>query len=532
MRPHRLLPLLATAAIVLSAASSSHALTPGETCLVKAHGSAAKVAKAQDDEVFRCLKARSKGRLDAQQTDACPLDDANGRIAKARNKAAQTEAAKCGSPPAFGYTSAATASSAARTEQLGLAHELFGNNLGVLSSEDKAAATCQLAVSKAAGKVLAQELRQFGKCMKSGLQAGTITDAASLASCVDELHADPSGKITKAKGRVTTAIAKKCEGIDLAGTFPGSCSGAGDLSACLAERVDCRTCLLLSDANSLDLDCDDFDDGQSNLSCIRCNGAASLCDRPFDEVVFPTSHNAMSNAAEGWLVPNNSDSVPSQLDSGIRSLMLDTWYSEGDAVLCHGGEIAPGIGCSVTGQKPLDVGLAELTAYLEANPHEVLSIIFESYVSESDTADDFATSGLLPYVHVQPPGTPWPTLRDLIAAGTRMIVFTDDSGASLPWHHYVWAHAWETHYSAATPEDFSCNPNRGSTSNPLYIFNHFLTNPFAAPTLADMVNYNPFFLARAQQCQAESGDLPNFVTVDFQGIGDLYDVVRRLNNLP
>ena len=134
--------------------------------------------------------------------------------------------------------------------------------------------------------------------------------------------------------------------------------------------------------------------------------------------------------------------------------MLDTWYHAGDAVLCHGGEFVPGIDCGITGLKPLDVGLAELTTYLAANPHEVLSIIFESYISEADTAADFATSGLSAYVHEQMVGSPWPTLRELIASGKRLVVFTDDSGATLPWHHYVWSHAWETHFSAAVPGRF------------------------------------------------------------------------------
>jgi hypothetical protein len=288
---------------------------------------------------------------------------------------------------------------------------------------------------------------------------------------------------------------------------------------------------MISDSDGLDTDCDTFDDGLANASCIRCNGSASLCDRPFDDVVYATSHNAMSNAEEGWLAPNQAVAVPNQLDAGIRALMLDTWYFGGDAVLCHGGEIVPGVDCDITGMKPLDVGLAELDTYLDTHPHEVLSIIFESYITEADTAADFAASGLIDYVHVQPVGAPWPTLRELIAADRRMVVFTDDSGATLPWHHYVWSHAWETHFSAQQPGDFSCLPNRGSTSNPLFILNHFLTDPVAKPALASMVNFNPFFIDRAQQCQVDSGDLPNFVTVDFEDIGDLYEVVRVLNGL-
>src|SRR5687768_7981316 len=39
-------------------------------------------------------------------------------------------------------------------------------------------------------------------------------------------------------------------------------------------------------------------DGTNSLEAgaLRCNGHAALCDRRFDEVVFPATHNSMSNA--------------------------------------------------------------------------------------------------------------------------------------------------------------------------------------------------------------------------------------------
>jgi hypothetical protein len=44
-----------------------------------------------------------------------------------------------------------------------------------------------------------------------------------------------------------------------------------------------------------------------------------------------------------------------------------------------------------------------------------------------------------------------------------------------------------------------------------------------------MVNHNPLFIDRAEQCEEEGNALPNFVTVDFYDIGDLFDVVESLN---
>jgi hypothetical protein len=258
----------------------------------------------------------------------------------------------------------------------------------------------------------------------------------------------------------------------------------------------------------------------------RCNGFAALCDRAYDAVAYPTTHNAMSNGEEGWLAPNQNFAVSTQLADGVRGLMLDTWYFGGEVVLCHGGDVFP---CDVTGMKPLADGLTEIEEFLEHRPNEVVSVIFESYVSEADVEEAFAAGGLAGQVHVQPIGQPWPTLRDLIAADRRLVVFTDDSGAALPWHHYVWDFAWETHFSFEDPEDFSCARNRGSMQNSLFILNHFLTRFVGSPQLADMVNHNPLFSDRAEQCLAESGRLPNFVTVDYYDIGDVFAVARSLN---
>jgi hypothetical protein len=208
--------------------------------------------------------------------------------------------------------------------------------------------------------------------------------------------------------------------------------------------------------------------------------------------------------------------------------MLDTWYFNGDVVLCHAGDVIP---CDIFGMRPLVDTLTDIRVFLEQHPSEILSIIFESYVSEADTAADFIASGLIAYTHVQATSDPWPTLRQLIEADTRLIVFTDDSGAALPWHHYVWDHAWETPFSFQDPSDFTCTINRGSMSNRLFILNHFLTRGFGAPELAEMVNHNPLFVDRAQQCEMESGRLPNFVTVDHYDIGDLFAVVDALNGV-
>ncbi len=253
-----------------------------------------------------------------------------------------------------------------------------------------------------------------------------------------------------------------------------------------------------------------------------CNGHVELCDRRYDQVSYATTHNAMSNADDAWEHPNQPHGLARQLDDGVRAVMLDTHEWDGEALLCHG--LCP------LGSLPLVDGLTLLREFLDTHRGEVVTIIFESYASPEDTAAAFAASGLDRYVHAHAPGAAWPTLRELIDADERLIVFTDDGGDA-DWYLDVWAHAWETDYAASTTDDFSCDPNRGAAGNPLFIFNHFLTRTFPVPEEAATVNANPFLIDRARGCAELAGALPNFVTVDFYTTGDVLAAVDQLNGV-
>jgi len=255
----------------------------------------------------------------------------------------------------------------------------------------------------------------------------------------------------------------------------------------------------------------------------ECNGSVDLCAKRFDEVAYPTTHNSMSNAEDGWQSPNQDFNLKRQLDDGIRGLMLDV-HEWGDGILlCHGF-------CPL-GSLPLSDGLAIIKDFLHSHRGEVVTIIFESYTSAANVADAFTKSGAMRYVHAQTAGTPWPTLRELIDSDERLVVFTDAEGGAYDWYMDVWAHAFETPFAAETVSDFTCDLGRGDGANPLFIFNHFLSAPLAVPDQAPTVNADPFLVDRARMCMQARGHLPNFVTLDFYDQGNLFDAVRMLNGL-
>ena len=254
-----------------------------------------------------------------------------------------------------------------------------------------------------------------------------------------------------------------------------------------------------------------------------CNGSLLLCQRHYNEVVYATTHNSMSNQKDNWAAPNQKSPIATQLQDGIRGLMLDTYEYKGEGYLCHG--------TCVLGKKKLVDGLSDIRNFLDSHKREIITIIFETYLSPAKTKKAFMDSKLLQYAFAQKRGEKWPTLQEMIESGKRLVVFTSRDGGSFPWYHKIWDFAWETHWSNKSKNKMTCKKNRGKQSNALFIFNHFLSDPLAKQSLAKEVNFNPFFIERAKQCQKASGKLPNFVTVDFYEVGDIFEVVRTLNGL-
>lgn len=258
---------------------------------------------------------------------------------------------------------------------------------------------------------------------------------------------------------------------------------------------------------------------------LVCDGHAELCDRRYDEVAFPMTHNAMSSEEDDFIAPNQGRNLWHQLEDGVRGFMLDTHEGrDGGVWLCHGS-------CGVLGERPLSEGLRDLREHMDCHPSDVLTIIFEAHVDEDAMVQAFEDAGMLDYVHTQALGAPWPTLRAMIESGRRLVVFTESPDVSVPWYHYAYAYTWDNDYAAMTAADFDCVPNRGDASNAIFTLNHFLTAPLASRMLAEMVNHDPELSAHVDRCTTEAGRIPNFVALDFYDDSDLFVVVDRLNGL-
>ena len=265
------------------------------------------------------------------------------------------------------------------------------------------------------------------------------------------------------------------------------------------------------------------DAAEEIVPALSCNGAEALCDRPFDEVAVACTHNGFATEEDGFWPPNHLYSMTRQLEDGVRCLMIDLHYDDdGAPSLCHGD--------CFWGRRPLVEGFAEIRAFLDADPGAVVTLILEDYIDREDAEAAMDEGGLLELAYAHPSGTPWPTLGAMVVDGQRVVVLGSGGGDAFPWLLDTWSEAFETDWSNQSPEDLDCDVNRGSADNPLFILNHFVADPLPEPAQAATVNFNPFFIDRALACQVENAHIPNFVTVDFYSVGDVFDVVAALND--
>jgi hypothetical protein len=314
----------------------------------------------------------------------------------------------------------------------------------------------------------------------------------------------------------------------------------------------------------------------STEEITACNGHAELCDRPVDAVAFAATHNAMSaQTYPSWLFAQQEQGLRAQLDAGVHALLIDGHYGErvGSNVRTDldlreeraqlvdelgepaveaalrirdrlvGGQAPAGPrstwlchGFCELGAIEMTAGLREVRDYLVANPNEVLIIVIQDEgVTPEDVDKAFAASGVRPFVYTGAVGRPWPTLREMIESGGRVIVMgeNDAGGGGVPWYHDAFAVMQETPYHFTKSSEFSCAPNRGPAGASLLLINHWIdTSPAPRPSNAAKVNAYEPLLARVRKCQSERGLMPNVIAVDFFQTGDLMRVVDTLNRVP
>lgn len=312
-----------------------------------------------------------------------------------------------------------------------------------------------------------------------------------------------------------------------------------------------------------------------------CNGREELCARPLDQVALVATHNAMSVPLPGWYSSEQERPIASQLRDGVRGLLIDTHYAdklpngrirtyfgsreelrqaaESDGVspdaveaamrirdrLGFEGEGERGMYLCHTfcelGATRLDSVLDDMRTFMVANPGAVVVVINQDYLTPEDFVGAVRDAGLEEFAYTGPVSGEWPTLREMIDSGERLVFLAENHAGAAPWYRLAYKKATEeTPYTfkkvglLTKPDKLekSCRPNRGPEEAPLFLMNHWIsTDPVPKPSDAAKVNAYKPLLARARECRRVRHHLPNLVAVNFYLEGDAFDVVDTLNGL-
>ena len=246
----------------------------------------AKLADAQSKTILACIKDAANGSLSGT-IEECTTADARGKVGKAAAKVSSGFDKKCPATleagyPSFGSGDPATVVAdvqlSAVAKELNIIHRVFGADLDaavVTEADDAASAGCQRAIGLATNKCQKRLLSEYGKCNKKGLKGRgtgmTLVENTQVGAC---LGADPKSKIAKTcngnGGKLARAVDGSCAApVALDTTFPGcNTTDAAALAECIDASIRCEACIGVSTADGTTIDCELFDNGLGDASCM------------------------------------------------------------------------------------------------------------------------------------------------------------------------------------------------------------------------------------------------------------------------
>lgn len=267
------------------------------------------------------------------------------------------------------------------------------------------------------------------------------------------------------------------------------------------------------------------------IVCFRASaqiiaGDSLLQNKPYNEVCFAGTHNSF-NYAHGktaFIYPNQPFPVYRQLQDGIRAFMLDIHYSKNDpdstVYLYHQYEIL--------GKEKLKDVFDQMAVFLENNPDEVITIIFECYVKAEDVEESLKYSALNQFVFHKK-SDEWPLLKDMITAHERVVIFSHCATYS-DWYLNQDEYCFENDYNNHNLNDMSVKIIRGDTSKSLYIMNHFVYSTLNRKIANGKSNRLENIKKHLQKSALQINKKPNFIFVDWYNRGDLIKAVEQVNH--
>lgn len=284
----------------------------------------------------------------------------------------------------------------------------------------------------------------------------------------------------------------------------------------------------------------DFIQCPEDLSQPCCNGLSSNCIKRVNEIMFATSHNAMSTRQDSFFAPNHNLNLETSLQAGFRAFMLDLCDCSNGVAFCHSD--------CILGTRDPSVVFAAIVSFLQDNLSEVILLEFQVEPG-SDMFDLFdimrEVDGFVDMMYEHPDtSSNWPLMSQLVDDNKRILVFQHRgpncqlAGQCPEGFHSTYDYMFETLFSLDSAEELlaypnSCQVQTGQSDADFFILNHFAgssTSFFPEESTALEVNQINALTSRVEACsELYSGRIVNFIAVDFWSLGDTVEFVQEYN---
>lgn len=296
------------------------------------------------------------------------------------------------------------------------------------------------------------------------------------------------------------------------------------------------------------------DNGNDNSDFLCCQGSPELCTLRADEAVYAYMHNAMATKADDFGFPwNHDESLEQALEQGgFRAFELDVGRCGGDGS-DNSNDIVFFHGMCELGWRDVNTVFESMHTFLEAHPSEIVWLFLQMNEEEPEhdvtlqELDDLIPNVLQARLYQHALGEPWPTLREMVQADTRLVIVywnqpacsNQPNGCPAGFQAYFDVGV-ETSFSYARTNDIWNDGSRaveatscelrdfGQTgTRDLFKVNSFLQLP--SSRAATTLNAPEVVTARLETCENVANQKVNFYSVDFWSVGEVGQVVLETN---
>ena len=299
-------------------------------------------------------------------------------------------------------------------------------------------------------------------------------------------------------------------------------------------------------------------DVSKRQTSTACNNSPDLCSRAYNEIVHLGAHDSpfRRDSSTGFSTSGNQYyNSTIQLSFGVRLLSAQVHKNNGEWHLCHSS-------CDLLDAGTLSKWLEEIKLWMDKNPNDVVTVLIVNSddATASDLDSEFTEANItsLAYKPASSTATPtsWPTLQELITAGTRLMVFVaslDPSTISSSQSYLMdeFTFIFENPFDNTAVTDFTCTPDRPSgvkgnsqaaiSSNRMALTNHFLYAQglfdIETPAVDNITTTNSpnqtvgNFGKALDSCKSEYGKVPTFTLLDFVDEGPAINAVDTMNGI-